>query len=662
MKPIIRRKLLKQSYTSYVNKCHAIILIYGDDNTYEVAKADELFASKLPRCGSLTSLYKSVFLQTLQNDPSVDAKYDSFIDISLFKRVNYHDYLTLSWKDENLTLEYRILQINDNIFALYFLDSMENTDSKISGQQKLDILSEKYLFSMIVDLKKDICQNSNISELAGKHQDYLEMKYTQWRFMITDMFLPSDKVTFLSISEPDNVIDMLEKEPCFSYEIQMRNLQGEYIWVRLSFTRVSEFSRANPVFVYTVEDIHKDMMRLLHQQNIINAVENQNKELKFAHVDQSGVISSISHEMRTPLHAVLGLNEVILREAKDPVIVSYAKDIQHAGKHLLHIVNDFLDYHRLMIGKIELFQNVYTVSSMLDEIYSITSVLAREKDLSLVLDIDPTIPKQLCGDSVRIKQIIINLLSNSIKYTKSGTITLSMGYHKTKNDAGELFVKVKDTGAGISEKDIDKLFAPYERIDEDQHISTPGSGLGMSIVVALLKLMDSRLEVESIKGKGSTFFFSITQSLPSCDSEKVDINNQTCDNKSIDLPSLELSGKRILVIDDIKTNLIIIKELLKDTGAQIDTTTSGSEGLAMLSAAKYDLLLLDDLMPEMSGIETLQKLREKNMASKDMPVIAMTANITSDAKSRYRKEGFQDLLEKPIDVESFENLLRAYLL
>ena len=223
-------------------------------------------------------------------------------------------------------------------------------------------------------------------------------------------------------------------------------------------------------------------------------------------------------------------------------------------------------------------------------------------------------------------------------------------------------MKVKDTGAGISEKDIDKLFAPYERIDEDQHISTPGSGLGMSIVVALLKLMDSRLEVESIKGKGSTFFFSITQSLPSCDSEKVDINNQTCDNKSIDLPSLELSGKRILVIDDIKTNLIIIKELLKDTGAQIDTTTSGSEGLAMLSAAKYDLLLLDDLMPEMSGIETLQKLREKNMASKDMPVIAMTANITSDAKSRYHKEGFQDLLEKPIDVDSFENLLRAYLL
>lgn len=662
MKQIVRRKLLRQSYNSFINKCHAIVLIYGDDNTYEIAKADEIFANKMPKSGSLSTLYKSIFLQTMKDDSTVDNKYNSFIDISLFKQENYHDYITIPWKNDKITLEYRILQISETIFALYFLDNRENVESQISGQQKLDILSEKYLFSMIVDLKKDICQNSNVSELAGKHLDYLEIKYTQWRFMITDMFLPSDKVTFLTISEPDHVIDMLEKAPCFSYEIQMRNLQGEYIWVRLSFTRVTDFSRKNPVFVYTVEDIHEDMMRLLQQQNIISAVEQQNKELPFVNMDQSGIISSISHEMRTPLNAILGLNEVILRETKDSSIISYAKDIQNAGKHLLHIVNDFLDYHRLMLGKIELFPDVYTVSSMVDDIYSITSVLAMEKDLSLELDVDPTMPKQLCGDSVKIKQIIINLVSNAIKYTKSGTVILSMGYNKTKDDAGQLFVKVKDSGAGISKKDMDKLFAPYERINEDKHTDTPGSGLGMSIVAALLKLMDSKLEVESIEGKGSTFFFSISQSLPDSSSEKTFLENHVTEDEPSQRLPLDLSGKRILVIDDLRTNLIIMKELLKDSGVQVDIATSGMEGLSMLSASKYDLLFLDDLMPEMSGIETLQKFRIMNTTSTKMPVIAMTANITSDAKARYREEGFQDLLEKPIDVDSLENILRSYLL
>lgn len=662
MKQIVRRKLLMQSYHSFINKCHAIILIYGDDNTYEIAKADELFTGRIPKSGSLTTLYKSVFLQTMMDDSSVDDKYNSFIDISLFKQGNYHDYIIVPGEKGKITLEYRILQINKNIFTLYFLDNSENTEMQVSGQQKLDILSEKYLFSMMVDLKKDICENTNISELAGKHHDYLEITYSQWRFMITDMFLPSDKVTFLSISEPDHIIDMLEKAPCFSYEIQMRNLQGEYIWVRLSFTRVADFSRKNPVFVYTVEDIHEDMMRLLKQQNIISAVEQQNKELQNAHTDQTGIISSVSHEMRTPLNAVLGLNEIILREAKDPSIVSYAKDIQNAGKHLLHIVNDFLDYNRLAAGKVEIFPETYSVSSMVNDIFTITSVLAKEKNLSLDFDIDATMPKQLYGDSMRIKQIIINLLSNAIKYTKKGTVTLSMGYLSSDNISGTLSVKVKDTGVGIAPEDMDKLFVSYERIDEGKHTNIPGSGLGMSIVISLLELMDSRLEVESIKGEGSTFSFRIIQSLPDADTSATFSEDERGETESETLSSLTLSGKRILVIDDMRTNLVIIKELLKDTGALVDIASDGQEGLSMISASRYDLILLDDLMPEMSGVDTLREIRKLDPSFFDIPIIAMTANITFDAKERYREEGFQDLLEKPIDVDSLEYILRSYLL
>ena len=662
MKQIVRRKLLRQSYTSFINKCHAIILIYGDDNTYEIAKTDELFAGRMPKSGSLTSLYKSIFLQTMEDDSSVDAKYNSFIDISLFKQGNYHDYITVSGGKDKITLEYRILQINKNIFTLYFLDNSENSEMQISGQQKLDILSEKYLFSMMVDLKKDICENTNISELSGKHHDYLDITYSQWRFMITDMFLPSDKVTFLSVSEPDYIIDMLEKAPCFSYEIQMRNLQGEYIWVRLSFTRVADFSRKNPVFVYTVEDIHEDMMRLLQQQNIISAVEQQNKELRCAHTDQTGMISSISHEMRTPLNAILGLNEIILREAKDPSIVSYAKDIQNAGKHLLHIVNDFLDYNRLEAGKVEIFPETYSVSSMVNDIFAITSVLAKEKNLSLNFDIDVTMPKQLYGDSMRIKQIIINLLSNAIKYTKKGTVTLSMGYSSSDSISGELFVKVKDTGRGIAQEEMGKLFASYERIHEENHTNTVGSGLGMSIVVSLLELMGSKLEVESTKGKGSTFSFSVVQSLPDSNIPATISEDDIGENKSEISSPLDLSGKRILVIDDMRTNLIIVKELLKDTGALIDIASGGQEGLSMISASAYDLVFLDDLMPEMSGVDTLREIRKLGPSLSDIPIIAMTANITSNAKSRYKEAGFTDLLEKPVDVDSLEQILRTYLL
>ncbi|MDD6193811.1 MAG: ATP-binding protein [Lachnospiraceae bacterium] len=662
MKEIVRRKLLRQSYTSFINKCHAIILIYGDDNTYEIAKADELFAGKIPKSGSLTTLYKSIFLQTMEDDSSVDDKYNSFIDISLFKQGNYHDYIILPGEKDKITLEYRILQINKNIFSLYFLDNSENLEMQISGQQKLDILSEKYLFSMMVDLKNDICKNTNISELAGKHHDYLDITYSQWRFMITDMFLPSDKVTFLSVSEPDHIIDMLEKAPCFSYEIQMRNLQGEYIWVRLSFTRVSDFSRKNPVFVYTVEDIHKDMMRLLQQQNIISAVEQQNKELQCAHSDQSGMISSISHEIRTPLNAILGMDEIILREAKDPSIISYAKDIQNAGKHLLHIVNDVLDYNRLTAGKIEIFPEAYSVSSMVNDVFAITSVLAREKDLSLEFDIDSSMPKQLYGDSMRIKQIIINLLSNAIKYTKKGTVTLSMEYSSSDNLSGTLSVKVKDTGVGIAPENMDKLFASYERIDEEKHTDIPGSGLGMSIVISLLELMDSKLEVESIKGEGSTFSFGIIQSLPDLEIPATISENEDDKTESKTPSSLSLSGNRILVIDDMRTNLIIVKELLKDTGALVDIASDGQEGLSMISASRYDLILLDDLMPEMSGVDTLREIGKLGPSFSDIPIIALTANITSDAKSRYKEAGFRDLLEKPIDVDSLEQILRTYLL
>ena len=379
---------------------------------------------------------------------------------------------------------------------------------------------------------------------------------------------------------------------------------------------------------------------------------------------KSAFLANMSHEIRTPINAVLGMNEMILRESNDKTILGYAANIKSAGSNLLSIVNDVLDFSKIEAGKMELYPDNYEVSSLIIDIVNMTRERAKSKGLQYNLNISTEIPKILYGDIVRIKQCILNLLTNAIKYTKEGSITFSLDYKKITEDNIFLIVHIIDTGSGIKKDDMEKLFAPFERIEEDKNRTIEGSGLGISIVRRLLDMMGSKLEVESIYGKGSDFSFTIEQSVidwsPAGDINKAYIQN--IERMAQYKEKLHAPKARLLFVDDTAINLDVIKGFLKNTEMTIDTVLSGKEALEAVKNAKYDIIFIDHRMPEMDGIQTLHAMKEmKDNKSAGKPCIALTANAISGVRKMYLDEGFDDYLSKPVDSVKLEELICHYL-
>ena len=377
---------------------------------------------------------------------------------------------------------------------------------------------------------------------------------------------------------------------------------------------------------------------------------------------KSQFLAQMSHEIRTPINAVLGMNEMILRESKDPDILDYASNIQSAGRTLLSIINSILDFSKIEDGKMEILPVKYDVADMIHNLYNSVSERAKEKSLDVNVEVDHTIPSSLMGDDVRITQVIMNLLTNAVKYTESGSITLIVKVQEQTEDAVTLFVEVKDTGIGIREEDMDKLFASFERIEEKRNRNIEGTGLGMSIVTKLLEMMDSKLEVKSVYGEGSTFYFSLKQGIvdskPIGDFKKrVESHARLSAQKDI----LYTPDARILITDDNEMNLKVAKSLLKLNGVVPDICMSGAECIEQVKTHNYDIIFLDHMMPKMDGIETLAKLNEDKLLSPETHVIALTANAVVGAKEKYIAAGFEDYLSKPIEITKLEEMLKKYL-
>lgn len=640
------------------SKCSAAYLIDAVENTYTELFADEEFRAAAGSSGSLTKLYKEIF-QHVSSGETKSSNYDAFIDESLFKRDSFVGNITLGQK----SFIYRAIKTAENEHALYFMENTEGHNSDRLEKMKMDTIQENFLFSMIVDLKKDTCRNSATTEISADRQDYLDIKYSQWRYMIANMFMPDDKSMFLSASAPENIIERLEKEKCFRMEIQMQNIQGEYIWVRLSFNRMKDFSRENPVFVYTVQDINEEMLRLLHQENIIAAVEEKNKELDNINKAKNVFISNMSHEIRTPINAVLGMDEMILRESSEEHIRQYAYNIRSAGKMLLSIINDILDYSKIEAGKMEIIPVEYSSNALIDDICSIVSIKVKEKNLKFNVNIDENIPSRLYGDELRIKQIIINILTNAVKYTEKGSVTFTVDCVQAEGEGMTgLRVKVEDTGIGMRKEDMSRLFTAFERLEEKRNRNIEGTGLGMSIVVRLLEQMNSRLDVDSVYGQGSTFSFVLPQkvidSTPAGNFEAAK-KKRLEEQKPDEIPYAP--NAKVLAVDDTSFNLTLVTHLLKRTGIKPDTASSGEECLKKAAENHYDLILLDHVMPGMDGVETLDRLRSMGGRFADIPVIALTANVMSGARERYLNAGFSDFIEKPIVPSKLEAALVNYL-
>lgn len=378
----------------------------------------------------------------------------------------------------------------------------------------------------------------------------------------------------------------------------------------------------------------------------------------------SNFLANMSHEIRTPINAVLGMDEMILRESDDERIIEYARTIEGAGRTLLSLINDILDFSKIEAGNMEIMESDYELSSVLNDVVSMIQIKAEQKNLKLAVNVNPSTPEKLHGDEMRLRQIMINVLNNAVKYTNKGKVTLKITFDQAGEDRINLIIAIADTGVGIREKDMDKLFGKFQRLDQNKNRTVEGSGLGLAIVHHLLELMDGTIDVHSVYGEGSTFIISLPQEVVS--NEPVGDFRSKVSKTLPETPKYKESFRapkaKVLVVDDTPVNVVVVKNLLKKTRIQVEGAGSGMECLEKVQKEPYDLIFLDYRMPSMDGIETLKRLRElPDNPNADTPVVALTANAISGARERFIREGFDDYMTKPIDVGSLETTLLTYL-
>ncbi|MGN0439132.1 MAG: DegV family protein [Lachnospiraceae bacterium] len=393
-------------------------------------------------------------------------------------------------------------------------------------------------------------------------------------------------------------------------------------------------------------------------------IEEQNEKLERAGDSKNHFFASMSHELRTPINTIIGFNEMILREHTEGPTREYAENVENASKMLLSLVNDILDISQMELHKMEIVEYPYDLRELLRNVVNMINIHIKEKKLQLQLDIDAQIPRYLIGDKKRIQQILINLLTNGVKYTSSGTITLGVKAEEQKEEGLILKLIVRDTGIGIRKENLDSLYESFKRVDVVQNESIQGSGLGLTITKQLVDLMHGEISVDSIYSKGSTFTVLLPQKSQGDTTlgTMEDIFAGEDGEKRVYHQSFEAPEARILVVDDNGMNLRVIKNLLSSTGVQVDLALSGEDCLEKTSQRYYHVILLDHQMPGMDGVETLAKIQgQENGLCRDSVVIALTANAGSGAGSYYKDMGFDDYLEKPIDSRLLEKYILGYL-
>jgi len=384
------------------------------------------------------------------------------------------------------------------------------------------------------------------------------------------------------------------------------------------------------------------------------------EEAEHANKAKSEFLANMSHEIRTPINAIIGMNEMILRECETDNIKRYSQNIKTASANLLSLINDVLDFSKIEAGKIEICNEEYEINALLQNVVTMIRYMAHEKGLAFNVSVEKKLPSVLFGDMDRIRQMIINLLNNAIKYTQEGSICFTVTHEKNGNDSILLKIAIKDTGIGIKEEDLGNLFDNFQRLDMDKNRSIEGSGLGLAITHRLVGHMGGRIEVESEYGEGSTFTLYIPQQIVD---EKEIGNFKTKSKTNVEesyTQSFVSPDAKILVVDDNEMNLFVMKSLLKFSQAQVTTCCSGQECIMAIKKEDYDIVLLDHMMPQMNGIETIKQIKAQDL-KKNTIIIALTANAISGAKEMYLSNGFDDYLSKPIEITELEQMLIKYI-
>lgn len=440
-------------------------------------------------------------------------------------------------------------------------------------------------------------------------------------------------------------------------ERELRDINGHSF--RTNITDFLNSSGKKKGFIIEFFDVTRE-------QEYVHSIEKNNERLvaaeekaRKASAAKDEFLSSMSHEIRTPINTILGMNEMIGRKSKDDEISGYSRDIEHSGKLLLSIINDVLDFSKIEAGKMQLYPAPFDTLSLFSDAVSLLDERAPLKGLSVSLDISPDIPATLVGDDVRLRQIIMNLITNAVKYTSEGSVSLTAKAESLpEENRVSLLVSVSDTGTGISREDGEKIFTEFSRVGSVKNRHIEGTGLGLAISKNLALSMGGDIVFESEVGKGSVF----TVELPLEVADITPMGELSKKGRGVKKkaykPLFKAPDVRILAVDDNAMNLTVIKELLSETEMTIDTAKDGHEALELTREGKYDVILMDHMMPYLDGIETFKMLRdEEGNPNRSTPVIALTANAVSGSKEKYLSEGFSDYISKPVDPAVLEEKL-----
>jgi len=382
---------------------------------------------------------------------------------------------------------------------------------------------------------------------------------------------------------------------------------------------------------------------------------------KAKHV-KSEFLSFVSRELKTPMNTVLGMDEMILRESRDEYISGYARDIATAGNNLMETLNKILDYSDIETGKLEIVNAPYKVSAVVREVYKTVVFKSEEKGLKIGCDVGSLVPDVLVGDSVRLRQIMINLMTNAIKYTSSGSVNLYIGFTEIDDKNGMMEIRVSDTGIGIREDEIDKIFGTFDRAGDVHSRSGEGVGLGLSIVAKLTDMMNGEIKAESNYGKGSVFTVKIPQKVAEESDLAADSEEDASGENGADGPLFKAPGARVLIVDDNDINRVLEAMLLKQTEVQTKQVSGGSEMLEELGKNSYDVVLLDHIMPDMDGVEAMKRAKQiERVKNASTAFIAITANTLPGAREECLRQGFDEFVSKPVNGRRLEEAVMKLL-
>ena len=382
---------------------------------------------------------------------------------------------------------------------------------------------------------------------------------------------------------------------------------------------------------------------------------------------KSNFLANMSHEIRTPMNAIIGMSQIILKEEELPQkIATQVKEINSAGNNLLGIVNDILDISKIEAGKYEIIKDEYELPSLLNDVGNIIGVRVQDSNSVFEMEIDDTLPMRMVGDEVRIRQVLLNILGNAVKFTPKGSIKLKVFWNKDKDDTA-IYFDVSDTGIGIKPEHLQSIFSEFNQVDTRRNRNIQGTGLGLAISKHLVEMMDGKISVESVYGEGSTFHIMIKQEINEYKAIGNNISvalqkrryDSEVNNASVSI--IERPDAKVLIVDDTRVNLMVAAGIMKRYKMQIDTADSGQKAIEMVQEKKYDIVFMDHMMPGLDGVDTTRMIRKLGPEYEKLVVIALTANVVGEAKQLFIDEGLQDFLAKPIEIKELDAILNKWL-